>query len=166
MLYLTMAMCRQEIFPYIHAELTKGESAAEYQDEESGLFELEKILSFVQHDGYYPSFYDKAAYLICSIAGAQHFSNGNKRLSIVVLMKFLGLNETLILLNKHEALRSLLEAAFPQCQWEDNARIADPHAHFLYNLAIVIGDKTVWGTTDFSGIKQRIADIFSALYLV
>ena len=52
--YLTMEDCKKEIFQYIHAELTADEQAADYEHE-PGIAELEKVLSFIQSDEYYPS---------------------------------------------------------------------------------------------------------------
>ncbi len=113
MLYVTLELCRKEVFPFIHQELTDAESAADYEYESEDMAELEKVLIFVRHDAYYPTFADKAAYLICSIAGSQYFSNGNKRLSVTALLKFLVLNRIPIRNIDTPGFREILTNVFP-----------------------------------------------------
>jgi len=163
--YCDIDICRRDIFPFIHRELTVEESAADYEFELNGMFELEKVLNFVREDGYYPTFQEKASYLICSIAGSQYFSNGNKRLSIMVLIKFLGLNKIPMKQFSEEDYQSQLKEYFPLSAWEEKENIQAPHAKFLYNLAILIGDRTQWGDMKFSDVKQYVAEIFKYLYL-
>src|SRR3989344_4590482 len=95
--YFDYEACEKYAFPYIYAELTSAEQAPDYSHEPNGVGELQKVLNFVRNDTYYPAFEDKAAYLICSIAGSQYFSNGNKRLSVVVLLMFLMKNNVLVM---------------------------------------------------------------------
>lgn len=160
--YLTTEDCRMECFLYIWAELTADEQAPVYDQEPNGMAELEKVLTFVQADDYYPTFEEKAAYLLCSISGSQYFSNGNKRLSIVVLLKFLGLNGATSKLGTD--LRELLQSTFPLHHWEENAEITDPDSLFLYNLAIAIGNRQVWNTPNFSDVKKKVTETFRQLY--
>jgi death-on-curing family protein len=91
--YFDITACVQFGFPFILDELTQSEPAPDYLSETNGMKELGKVLAFVQSDEYYSSFSEKSAYLICSIAGSQYFSNGNKRLSIVILLMFLLKND-------------------------------------------------------------------------
>ncbi len=162
--YFTIDTCIRELFPVIHREMTDAESAADYVHEPEGMQQLEKVLSFVQNDQYYSNFAQKAAYLLCSVAGSQYFSNGNKRLSIILLLKILGLNDTAIKDFGHDGYHALLNQTFPMSNWEDNSNISDAHALFLYNLAIVIGDRTVWGTNDFAAMRERVTAMFAVLY--
>lgn len=69
--------------------LSTGEPAPPYERERAGLQALETVLTLAQNDRYYPTFADKSTYLFCGIAGAQHFSNGNKHLAVSVLLFFL-----------------------------------------------------------------------------
>src|SRR5688572_29725858 len=115
MKYLMMHDCRVVVFSYIQRSLTKDEPASEYDRETTGMAEIEKILNFVRNDDYYPNFENKCAYMLCSIAGSQHFSNGNKRLSIALLMHFLAVNDvTVVNMSAHE-LKTVLQLSFPNC---------------------------------------------------
>lgn len=53
---------------------------------------LEKVLTLVQNDSYYPTVVGKAAYLFVSIIEGHIYSNGNKRLGLVTLLYFLIIN--------------------------------------------------------------------------
>lgn len=161
--YFGIEACKKYGFPYIYAKLTVSETAPDYKAEHDGMADLEKVLSLMRHDGYYPSFYDKAAYLITSIAGSQYFSNGNKRLAVVVLLMFLQANAVRFLDDK-KGLQSILQEFFPAYAWEDAASISDGHSLFLYNLAIVIGDRHAWPSQEFSSMKQQVADMFTHIY--
>lgn len=92
MQYVDIAECREEVFPFIHEFLSEHEPSPEYCNEQRGMDELQKVLAFAKDDKFYPAFSDKSAYLICSIAGSQYFSNGNKRLGTAVLLFFLAIN--------------------------------------------------------------------------
>lgn len=81
MRYVDITLCRAKVFPFIHAYLSETEAAPNYEEEVLGMGQLEKVLTLVRQDEYYPRFADKAAYFLCGLAGAQYFSNGNKRLS-------------------------------------------------------------------------------------
>lgn len=162
--YFGIHACKQYGFPYIYAELTTAEQAPDYESEPNGIAELEKVLNFVQNDTYYPTFEEKCAYLICSIAGSQYFSNGNKRLSVTILMMFLQLNDARVFQQKN-VLQELLKMNFPEHLWEDNPSIQRPHSLFLYNLAVVLGDRTKWPSEDFGKMREFVAKIFTLVYL-
>src|SRR3989338_5329078 len=100
--YFGIEACKMYGFPYIYSKLTDAEQAPDYEFELNGIAELEKVLEFVRNDSYYSSFEEKCAYLICSIAGSQYFSNGNKRLSVTVLLMFLMANDVLVFADIHE----------------------------------------------------------------
>ncbi len=148
-------------FGFIHDRLTEIEPAPDYEKEKTGMEQLEKVLTLVRSDEYYPTFWDKAAYLITSIAASQYFSNGNKRLAIVVLLTFLSKNNIELLAAD---LYTALLQAFPDMHWEENMNIDHPHALFLYNLAIVLGNRSVWGTNDFGILRTKVAEMFRLLY--
>ncbi len=161
--YFGINACKLYGFPYIYSELTESENAPDYESEPEGIAELEKVLEFVKNDSYYPNFSEKSAYIICSIAGSQYFSNGNKRLSIVTLLMFLQLNDTLIREN-YKYLRKTLSKYFPKHVWEENPNIQLAHSLFLYNLAIIIGDRARWEIDDFAEVRQRVGVIFSDIH--
>lgn len=162
--YLGEEMFREFGFPYIQDKLASAEPVPNYLADENGMAELRKVLFFVQQDNYYPDFHDKAAYLLTSIAASQYFSNGNKRLAVVTLLLFLTLNEAEVIMDSEELFRELLKIVFPNCKWEDNKSIRGRHSLFLYNLAIVLGDRTKWDTNDFGVVKQKVSILFKHLY--
>ncbi len=166
MKYLSLQYCFENIFPFIHAFLTRDEAAPSYQNEEIGMKELNKILTFVQNDEYYPDFYYKAAYLVCSIAGAQHFSNGNKRLGVGVLIAFLSENNATTFSATQEELKKIFLDFFPEAIWENNKSIGDGHALFLYNLAIVVGDPQRRNASTFEELKLHVMNLFAFLYKI
>lgn len=80
----------------------------------------------MQNDLYYPAFADKCAYLICSIAGAQYFSNGNKRLAVTTLLQFLLMNDVEVWWTNDDGFRVLMHQIFPLYVWEENKEIPEP----------------------------------------
>ncbi|OGJ56784.1 hypothetical protein A2635_02110 [Candidatus Peribacteria bacterium RIFCSPHIGHO2_01_FULL_51_9] len=166
LIYVSMEDCKRTVFPYIHKNLTSNEMAPVYETDTQGMSDLGKILQFVMNDDYYPTFSDKTSYLLCSLAGAQYFVNGNKRVGVVVLLRFLEINNVHLSALTEQQFQTILSIAFPAHAWEHNRHIRNPHAAFLYNLAIVIGDKARWGTNDFSQLKERVAALFEHSYFV
>lgn len=165
MRYVSIEDCQKFVFPYIYSQLSDVEPSAAYESEKAGLADLKKVLELIQSDTFYPSFYDKAAYLLCSISGSQYFSNGNKRLALTTLVQFLILNEIPLKTFTDDEYQKLLFKIFPKHTWEKNTYIEEGHPLFLYNLAIIIGDRTVWGEgVDFSDLKQKIGEIFEVIY--
>ena len=164
MRYIEISDCTMFVFDFIHAFLSENEPAPSYNSEQDGLNELDKVLKLVKDDRYYPNAFDKSAYLICSIAGSQYFSNGNKRLAIAVLMYFLIRNSVQIKSFTNEECERIIGSKFPDFPWESNDQIPGAHALLLYNLAIVIGFRDVWGTNDFSILKEKVSSIFFDIY--
>lgn len=167
MQYVTLDHCRNAVFRFIYEKLSSTEPSAQYEQESNGLAELDKVLHLVESDSFYPTFADKAAYLLCSIAGSQYFSNGNKRLGATVLMQFRILNNAKQLVLAAKKYQKLLAKFFPKHSWESNPTIVEADPLFLYNLAIVIGDRTKWGqNVDFTVLKQKVSAMFSQLYFL
>ncbi len=164
MRFISTLDCIRLGFPYIHASLTLNEPAPKYEEDASGMGELEKVLSFIRSEEYYPTFEDKAAYLIASIAGSQYFQNGNKRLATVTLLLFLIENDVRIKNINFSQFKQVLLVFFPEAQIEDNSSIQEAHPLFLYNLAIVLGDRSKWGTGDFTELRKKIAGLFKLIY--
>lgn len=163
--YVSLDYCRNTIFPHIYTRLSHTEPSAQYEEEPSGLKELEKVLHLVESDLFYPTFQEKAAYLICSIAGSQYFSNGNKRLGIMVLVSFFVLNEASSQIVTTKDYQDMMKKVFPLHSWENNLNIGESEPLFLYNLAILIGDRTKWGAgADFDVLKKKVSEMFSELY--
>lgn len=163
--YFSINACRKYGFPYIYSELAATEKAPVYESEPNGIAELEKVLEFVRNDVYYPSFSEKSAYIICSIAGSQYFTNGNKRLAVTILLMFLIQNSAKVLALASK-FKELLIEKFPNYSWEENPNIDDPHSLFLYNLAVVLGDRTAWNCDDFQATRNTVAEIFSQIHKI
>lgn len=165
--YVSLEDCKTDIFPFIYAELTRTEPSAQYEQESNGLAELDKVLHLVQNDSFYPTFPDKAAYLLCSVAGSQYFSNGNKRLGVSVLMQFRIQNNARQLVLTATKYQEMLAKFFPKHAWESNSTIIEADPLFLYNLAIVIGDRNQWGeAVNFDVLKKKVSEMFSELYVL
>lgn len=163
--YLTLSDCRELVFPFIYEQLSEAEPTAAYEEIKEGMEQLEKVLTLVQHDSYYPTFADKCSYIFCSIVGSQYFPNGNKRLGVITLMAFLVKNNTQVRNLSVDEHQALLRDYFPKYVWEPNANIHGLQALFLYNLAIVIGDRTQWNKgEDFEKVKQHVKEIMKYLY--
>lgn len=69
---------------------SKNEPLPDYRKEDKG--NMSQFLDSIQNDEYYPTIFDKAAYLFTTIIKGHLFSNGNKRLAFVVLIYFMELN--------------------------------------------------------------------------
>lgn len=162
--YLDIEVCRELVFVLIQNFLAHDEPVPSYELEEDGIEKLEKVLGLVQQDNYYRTFHEKAAYMICSIAGSQYFSNGNKRLAVATLLIFLIQNDVQVLDINADQYKQILFEKFPEYVWDSNIHIHGSHALFLYNLAIVIGDRTKWGFHDFTVLKERVSSLFTYLY--
>ena len=166
MIYIDIPLCEKWVFEFIHVVLTNDEPAPDYRTEQDGIAELAKVLNFVRNDVYYPEFADKAAYMLCSIAGAQYFSNGNKRLAVVLLISFLIINQAEIITLKESQFKEILGVLFPAYVWEEKPNIQDPHAQFLYNLAVIIGSPDKWDVQKFDDLKKKISSLFMSIYKV
>lgn len=135
-----------------------------YEKEIEGMQALKSVLQFVSDNEYYPTFDEKCAYIMCSIAGAQHFSNGNKRLSIGLLLIFLIINKAQVLDITKEYAREIVTKEFKGYKWDPNSQITGNHALLLYNLAIAIGSRNDLGIQDFSILKEKVRSIFKVIY--
>ncbi len=67
-----------------------NEPLPDYRKEDKG--NMTPFLDFIKNDEYYPTIFDKAAYLFTTIIERHLFSNGNKRLAFMVLAYFMELN--------------------------------------------------------------------------
>lgn len=159
MKYVEIEFCKETVFPFIHNVLSNSESSPIYVEEQYGMDELKKVLEFVKNDEYYTNFWEKGAYLLCSIAGSQYFSNGNKRLGVSVLLAFLTLNQaSIVRFSEPETYRNALLNVFPDLIWEENTNIENTDALFLYNLALAVATNNFY---DFPILKSRITDLLS-----
>src|SRR3989338_7247081 len=80
-------------FLEVETHYAKREEVPQYKNETPGMGKLLGVLEKARMDIYYPSLLDKATYLFVAINKGHFFSNGNKRLALVIALGFLALNE-------------------------------------------------------------------------
>mgnify|MGYP001557803271 CR=1 FL=1 len=151
------------IFDLIGQYYCENEEVPDYRSEANGIEKLQGIFQGVREDVYYPSLLEKAVYLFVQINKGHFFSNGNKRLSLVCGIGFLGINDIgLDSAVSKETYRELFEILFPyKFEMEDQADFtSDEFA--LYNLAIFIADSSRFGIS-FDDLKERVHKFLSRM---
>lgn len=164
MLYPTLKACSEVLFPYISARMATEEPAPAYEAECNGLAKLESILHLMQRPEY-DGLLEKAAYLFCSVIDGHHFSNGNKRLAVAILVYFLLANGGSIHAPNMEVMRSELERAFPDFRWDAVQSFSQPHEYFFYHLALIIADRTQKGAMNFRQEQEAIVSLLNVIVL-
>src|SRR5690606_8963648 len=101
-------------FRFISERYSKLEEVPSYR-EKTGFPNLMATLERAKEDIYYPDLVSKAAYLFININKGHFFSNGNKRLSIVILLLFLIINSCSFKNEDKEWYKGKLNALFPEC---------------------------------------------------
>ena len=111
-------------------------------------------------DLFYPDLLDKATYLLVSINKGHFFSNGNKRLALVVATVFLDFNERHLKAITKEAYRAILERLFPEYQgWSDFSEFTSTD-FATYHLSIIIADSGALHI-EHDDLKSRVKLFFS-----
>lgn len=142
------------IFEFVQERYAKIEEVPAYKDE-PGFEKFCGVLVQVQSDNYYPTVFDKAVYLVLNINKGHFFSNGNKRLALVIMISFLAINGFGLRAESKEWYRNTLEDLFPEYkQWEDFDEFTSTD-FATYNLSIMIADSGVYGITH-DELKRRI----------
>src|SRR3989344_9058203 len=128
------------LFVYLAERYARIEDVPSYQDETTGFAKLLGVLEGVRMDIYYPDTLDKAGYLLIQINKGHFFSNGNKRLALVIATVFLDFNERHLKAITKEAYRAILERLFPEYQgWSDFSEFTSTD-FATYHLSIIIAD--------------------------
>lgn len=137
MYYIEDSGLLESIFELIELRYAKLEEVPSYRSE-GGFVNLCATLNRVKDDLYYPTLFSKSAYLFININKGHFFSNGNKRLSIVVLFFFLVTNNLLFKGKDKQWYRERLEELFPECSDIDFEDFPDFTAvdFCAYHLAI------------------------------
>ena len=104
----------EAIFELISAHYSINEEIPSYRNER-GFVNLLATLERVKEDVYYPDLLSKATYLFTNINKGHYFSNGNKRLSIVVLFFFLFINKYGLKNESKDWYKKHLGELFPEC---------------------------------------------------
>ncbi len=132
--------------------------APSYESEVGGIKQLEAILQ--RSEGiYYPDFYDKVAFLFLGIDRSHFFSNGNKRLAIIVSLIFAFDNGYRFAHHSKEMYAKKLKEFFPDYVPEETDRDFLPDDFFYYHLAIIVADSTVHNLSD-EDLKTKVAELF------
>lgn len=162
--YLTLEICREELFPYIRKKMATSEPAPSYEQEPEGMKKLESTLKLMQWDEYQGRI-EKAAYLFCSVIDGHPFSNGNKRLSVTLLIAFLLINKCKIRSQNMDTVQEELKKAFPHLHWESVQSFEQPIEHFFYHLALILADRTQKGEMSFHQEKEAVVQLLDAVVI-
>jgi prophage maintenance system killer protein len=140
----------------------RQEEVPDYMNEPMGIEQLFGVFQRV-HSDYYQTLIDKVVYLFIQINKGHFFSNGNKRLALVVALGFLFFNDKRLTPLTKEEFRLLLSSVFLGCDKyleDDPTFTADDFA--LYNLSIIVADshKYVDPVDGFEDLKERVQMFF------
>ncbi|MBY0110996.1 Fic family protein [Patescibacteria group bacterium] len=158
MIYYIPETVLAAVFSFVSERYSQAEEVPRYK-EERGFPQFCGVLTQVRSDTYYPTLLDKAVYLLVGINKGHFFSNGNKRLALVVTTFFLGMND--LQLRKRDKIwyQSVLGELFPEYQsWEDFADFT-PTDFATYNLSIMVADSSTHGVPH-DELKRRAKAFF------
>jgi death-on-curing family protein len=162
-IYPSIEDCVNEgLFGYIRKKMAKQEPAPFYEEEQRGIDNLESIFQFMKRDEYNGVLH-KAAYLFCSIIDGHHFSNGNKRLAVTLILYFLLFNDYQIHSKNIEVMKEELMNLFPNLKWDEDAEFQLPHEYFFYHLALIIADRNQKGNMTFSEEHSAVVELLKVV---
>ena len=160
--YPTITICQEELFPYIRTRMVAHEPAPVYEMERLGIDKLSGVFELMQQD-HYQGILGKAAYLFCSVIDGHHFSNGNKRLGVTLLIYFLIINHYKIHAPNLAVMRQELKRVFPDLKWEEDISFRYPHEYFFYHLALIIADRSQKGQMTFQQEQEAIQKLLTVI---
>ncbi len=148
------------LFVYLAERYARIEEVPSYQEETIGFEKLLGVLEGVRMDTYYPDTLDKTTYLLLQINKGHFFSNGNKRLALVVATVFLDLNGKKLKALPKEEYQALLQRLFPEYKtWSDFPEFSSTD-FATYHLSIVIADSGTFNITH-DDLKNRVKTFFA-----
>ncbi len=148
------------LFSYLAERYARIEEVPSYEEETIGFEKLLGVLERVRMDAFYPETLDKAGYLLIQINKGHFFSNGNKRLALVLATAFLDLNGKRLKNLSKEEYRILLEGLFPEYKdWSDFADFSSTD-FATYHLSIMIADSGTFNI-EHDNLKVRIKTFFT-----
>jgi len=162
MKYIDISICEKLIFPYIQDNMASEEPAPMYELETEGVKRLEAVFHLMQRSDY-KGLLGKAAYMFCSVIDSHHFSNGNKRLAVSLLIFFLLVNNRGIHAPNMEVMRSELRKAFPKLKWQNVQSFSYPHEYFFYHLALIIADRSQKGKMTFTQEQAAVKNLLNVV---
>jgi len=148
------------IFAFVAERYGRQEEVPVYRDNLGGVAKLLGVLERARMDRYYPTLLDKATHLLLSINKGHFFSNGNKRLALVVTTTFLTINEKHLQENPKETYGELLNSLFPEHKEYYDFPEFTPTDFATYNLSIVIADSGSYNI-EYDSLKKRVHTFLS-----
>ena len=148
----------------IQDHLSHREPSLNYASYEKGFQEWKGVMERIKMKHYYPSFFDKATYLLIGLNKGHFYPNGNKRLALVTVVLFIQDNEFKIHTYYKKKYKKYLMESFPNFDdfkdYSDFTRVA----FVFYNLSIIIADSSKIGLS-YEELKKKVNDFLKfALY--
>lgn len=126
------------IFAFVAERYGHQEEVPIYRNNIDGVSSLLGVLERTRMDAYYPNLLDKATHLLVEINKGHFFSNGNKRLALVITTTFLTLNNKHLKELSKDEYQKALSSLFPKHkEYTDFPEFAATD-YATYNLSIII----------------------------
>jgi len=138
------------------------EPAPDYKYETNGTKRLDAVFQLMKRSDY-KGVFGKAAYMFCSVIDSHHFSNGNKRLAVTLLVYVLLVNGYQIHAPNMEVMRQELNNAFPKLKWQNIQSFNRPHEYFFYHLALIIADRAQKGKMTFTQEQVAVKNLLEVV---
>lgn len=149
------------IFGIVSNHYARAEEVPQYFEEKNGVEKLLAVFDGVKSDTFYPTLEDKAAYLLLQVNKGHFFSNGNKRLALVVAVAFVAINDKILVDSTKEEYTTRLKSLFPLFDTFDDQADFKPDEFALYNLSIIIADSHKYvGNAGFDELKEKVKIFF------
>ncbi len=143
------------IFDFVSRRYGRQEEVPIYRENVDGIAKLLGVLERARMDLYYPDILDKATHLLLSINKGHFFSNGNKRLALVVTTTFLTINKKHLEENPKKLYKELLVSLFPEHKEYTDFPEFTATDFATYNLSIIIADSGTYNI-EYDVLKQRV----------
>lgn len=137
----------------------KDDRVPNYLKEKRGLDHLVKILERSQMH-YYPTMIDKVAFLFTGINQGHYFSNGNKRLAIVIAITFLIKNNRMIRKYQKATFKKKLKQLFPEVNKIEDDKSFTPLDLVFYNLALFVANHDEYKLSH-DDVRERVKEFIT-----
>lgn len=157
--YLDSEYIKNTVIPVIFNHLNiDGDPVAHYEYERDGFRKLLGCLEMAKLR-FYPRFFDKASYLYVQINKGHFFSNGNKRLALVVLAAFVFENNYQFRRYRKDRYQQKLQELFPD--YHDYIDYPDfkSFEFAFYNMSVIIADSEECVSGDFDDLKIKVKEM-------
>jgi len=144
------------IFGLVKKYYTEHEQVPDYTSDIKGVEKIKGVVDMAKM-GYYPTFFDKATYILLQINQGHFFENGNKRLALVVFLYFIYTNSHDFEDYSKEKYGERLKEIFPEYTNPEDFERFDPKDFAYYNLSILIADSKKYGIS-FDDLKTRVKE--------